>query len=106
MHLYFAISIILARVASAADLQSAQHVLGFMGSSGLVVERQVIECAKVDLGPRFCERSCGPLFASCVIATKCYLPSLGQTCCANSGKCRPPFPLTDASSVKFELNFL
>lgn len=92
MHLFFfALSLIILATsvayAAATDLQSAQHVLGFMANSAsLVLERrQVTECARVPAGALFCERSCGPLFTACVIATNCYLPSLGQTCCANAG---------------------
>lgn len=92
MHLFFfALSLIILTTsvayAAATDLQSAQHVLGFMANSAsLVLERrQVTECARVPAGALFCERSCGPLFTACVIATNCYLPSLGQTCCANAG---------------------
>ena len=87
---FFTLSFILATSGAyaPANLQSAQHVLGFMANSaGLVVERrQATECAKVTPGASFCERSCGPLFTACVIATNCYLPTLGQTCCANAGK--------------------
>lgn len=80
-----------AAAAAAADLQSAQHALAFMPNYGLAVERrQVTECASVERGPRFCERSCGPLFTACVIDTSCYLPTLGQTCCANAGKYQSP----------------
>lgn len=80
-------SVAYAAAAAAADLQSARHVLAFMPNYGLAVERrQVIECASVEPGPLFCERSCGPLFTSCVTAESCYVPSLGQTCCENAGK--------------------
>lgn len=105
MHLFFALSSSIlaintvayaaaAAAAAAANLQSAKHVRsGLQPNDRLAIERrQKTECSKVDLGPNFCERSCGPLFTACVTYTNCYIPSLGQTCCQNGGKYKsPPF---------------
>lgn len=103
MHLFFALSSSIlaintvayaAAAAAAANLQSAKHVRSSLQPNDrLAIERrQKIECSRVDLGPNFCERSCGPLFTACAVDTSCYAPSLGQTCCQNGGKNKsPPF---------------
>lgn len=98
MHLFFfalsssILAINTVAAAAAADLQSARHVLASMPKNyGLAIERrQGTECSRVEPGPDFCERSCGPLFTACVLYDSCYLPSLGQTCCANAGKYYSP----------------
>lgn len=77
-----------AAAAAAADLQNGRHVLASMPKNyGLAIERrQDIECSSVEPGPQLCERSCGPSYTACVVYNSCYSPSLGQTCCENSGK--------------------
>lgn len=74
MHLFFfalsssILAINTVAAAAAADLQSARHVLASMPKNyGLAIERrQETECSRVEPGPDFCERSCGPLFTACV----------------------------------------
>lgn len=77
-----------AAAAAAADLQIGRYALASMPKNyGLAIERrQETEGLRVEPGPSFCERSCGPLFTACVVEDSCYLPSLGQTCCANAGE--------------------
>lgn len=71
---------ILASTASATVLASGQ--ISQMNPSGLSKRQQ--QCAKVTLGPAFCQRSCGPQYVACNFFNICYDPSKEQCCDAGS----------------------
>lgn len=72
-------------VASASTMMEVGQLASHKALAA-IMERQIRFCSPVSPGANLCARSCGAGYVSCVSATTCYNPGMGQTCCSNGSK--------------------